>query len=90
MVRLTTDAEIDAAMTQAPTNTRAAIRGALVDRFADSIGVDRLEPGVLRTENESWLVDLDNYLTPETVAPRAGALESAPSLHEFLQTLPGK
>ncbi len=50
MVRLTTDAAIDAAMTQPPANTRAAIRGHLVDKFADSIGVLGWNKVVLRTE----------------------------------------
>ncbi len=90
MVRLTTDTEIDAAMTQAPANTRAAIRGALVSRFSESIGAAGWNRVVLRTESESWLVDLDNYLTPETVAPALARLESAQSLPEFLQQLPGK
>jgi len=90
MVRLTTDAEIETAMTQAPRNTRAALRGALVSRFSENIGSVGWNRAVLRTESESWLVDLDNYLTPETVAPALARLESASSLPEFLQQLPGK
>jgi len=90
MVRLTTDAEINTAMTQAPENTRAAIRGALVSRFSENLGAIGWNKAVLRTESESWLVDLDNYLTPETVAPALARLNSAQSLPEFLQQLPGK
>ena len=89
MLRLTDDNAIDNAMLQAPQNTRAAIRGALVERFHTHIGTAGWNRVVLRTENESWLVDLDNYLTPETVAPAIARLETASSLSDFLQSLPG-
>ena len=60
---------IDAALTQPPSNTRAAIRGHLVDKFAGSIGVLGWNKViVLRTDAESWMVDLDDYLTPAAVA----------------------
>ena len=38
MLRLTTDEAIEAARTQPPARTRAALRGALVERFAGDIG----------------------------------------------------
>ena len=76
MVRLTTDDAVEAAMTQAPTNTRAAIRGYLVDKFGDAIGVLGWNKVVLRTETESWMVDLDDYLTPAAVAQAMADLQS--------------
>ena len=85
MVRLTTDAAIDAAMSQAPANTRAAIRGALVGKFADSIGVLGWNRVVLRTEAESWMVDLDDYLTPASVLGVMADIQAADSLEDFLR-----
>lgn len=87
-VRLTTDAAIEAAMAQAPPNTRAAIRGALVERFAEDIGVLGWNRVVLRTPTESWMADLDDYLTPESVAEAMGRVRDAQSLTEFLHALP--
>ena len=85
MVRLTTDEAIGAAMTQAPANTRAAIRGALVGKFAESIGVLGWNKVVLRTDEESWMVDLDDYLTPESVTGVMDDIEAADSLDDFLR-----
>ena len=85
MVRLTTDEAIEAAMTQAPANTRAAIRGALVGKFAESIGVLGWNKVVLRTEEESWMVDLDDYLTPESVTGVMDDIQAADSLDDFLR-----
>ena len=87
MLRLTTDADIHAAQTHAPENTRAAIRGALVERFADNIGALGWNRVVLRTEAESWLADLDSYLTPETVAPALAKVRAATKLSD-LHALP--
>lgn len=89
MERLATDDDINTAMAQAPQNTRAALRGALIERFGAQIGAAGWNRVVLRTENESWLADLDPYLSPETVAPALARLETASSLTEFLQSLPG-
>lgn len=88
MVRLTTEEAVQDAMTHAPSNTRAAIRGALVERFAEDIGVLGWNRVVLRTEQESWMADLDDYLTPETVAPAMERVRAAQTLTEFLHTLP--
>ncbi len=85
MVRLTTDEVIDAAMTKAPVNTRAAIRGALVSKFADSIGVLGWNKVVLRTEEESWMVDLDDYLTPASMVGVMDDIRAAGSLDDFLR-----
>ena len=85
MVRLTDDATVEAAMTQAPTNTRAAMRGYLVERFADAIGVVGWNKVVLRTEQESWMVDLDDYLTPEAVAQAMTDLRAADTLEDLIR-----
>jgi len=90
MVRLTTDQAIDDATTQAPPNTRAAIRGHLVDKFADFIGVLGWNKVVLRTEKESWMVDLDDYLTPESVAQALTEVRSAATLEDLISHLQDK
>ena len=85
MLRLTDDTAIAAACLQPPINTRAAIRGQLVDRFGASIGVLGWNKVVLRTESESWMVDLDDYLTPDAVAYALAELNASPTLTEFLR-----
>jgi proteasome accessory factor A len=85
MVRLTDDDAIEEATKKAPARTRAAIRGGMVARFADNIGMIGWNKVVLRTSDASWVADLDEYLTPESVAPIAQALESAKDLNDFLQ-----
>ena len=85
MQRLTTDAAIDAAQTQAPASTRAAIRGGLVARFAENIGTVNWNRVVLRDGDESWIADLDDYLTPQSVAAAMGHLNAAPTLTDFLR-----
>ena len=85
MVRLTDDATVEAARTQAPENTRAALRGYLVERFADAIGVVGWNKVVLRTEQESWMVDLDDYLTPEAVAQALVDLRAADTLEDLIR-----
>ena len=85
MQRLTTDEAIRTAQTQAPETTRAAIRGALVARFADNIGTINWNRVVLRDGDESWMADLDDYLTPQTVAAAMAQLNAAANLTEFLR-----
>jgi proteasome accessory factor PafA2 len=85
MVRLTTDEAIEDAVTNAPPNTRAAIRGAMVARFRESIGAIGWNRIILRHEDQSWLVDLDDYLTPESIAPVMARLEGAPRLTDWLR-----
>lgn len=85
MVRLTDDAAIEQACKTAPSRTRAAIRGGMVARFADNIGMIGWNKVVLRTSDASWVTDLDEYLSPESVAPILQALENARDLDDFLQ-----
>ncbi|BDI32945.1 proteasome accessory factor PafA2 [Capsulimonas corticalis] len=85
MVRLTDDAAIDAARTNAPAETRAAIRGALVERFSENIGVASWNKVVLRSGQESWVADLDPYVTPEDVAPELARIIAAPDLNALLR-----
>jgi proteasome accessory factor A len=85
MVRLTTDDAIDDAVTRAPRNTRAAIRGAMVARFKEHVGAIGWNRVILRHEDQSWLVDLDDYLTPEMVAPVMARLDGAEHLSDWLR-----
>jgi len=85
MVRLTDDDAIDAAIKTAPSKTRAAIRGGMVARFAENIGMIGWNKVVLRTDDASWVADLDEYLTPESVEPILTALNNAKDLNDFLQ-----
>ena len=88
MIRLTTDGAVETARTQPPTGTRAAIRGALVGRFAGNIGALGWNKVILRTEAESWLADLNSYLTPETVTSVMARLETATTLDDLLRAFP--
>ncbi|MGI4791457.1 MAG: proteasome accessory factor PafA2 family protein, partial [Janthinobacterium lividum] len=85
MVRLTNDRIVETAQTEPPANTRAAIRGYLVDKFSDSIGVLGWNKVVLRTETESWVADLDDYLTPTSVADAMATIKSADSLEDLVR-----
>ncbi len=85
MVRLTDDGTVNAAMTQAPMNTRAAIRGHLINTFNDSIGVVGWNRVVLRTADESWMVALDDYLTPDSVVQAMGGLKTAHSVEDLIR-----
>ncbi len=88
MLRLTTDDAINVARTHAPEKTRAAIRGLLVERFADDIGALGWNRVILRTESESWLANLDDYLTPDAVAAEMARLHSATTLPDLLRAFP--
>jgi hypothetical protein len=85
MLRLTDDAAIAKACAAPPATTRAAIRGALVSRFGESIALVGWNKVVLRTPDASWVADLDEYLTPESVAPVVEALDKAKDLADFLK-----
>ena len=85
MLRLTDDSTVKTSMTQAPQNTRAAIRGHLINTFGDSIGVAGWNRVVLRTDDESWMVALDDYLTPESVAMAMQELSSARSVEDLIR-----
>lgn len=85
MVRLSSEEEIAEAVLHAPQNTRAAIRGALVERFADQIGLVGWNKIVLRSGEQSWLADLDEYLSPESVAVAMSRLKEGAGLSDFLR-----
>ena len=84
MVRVTDEASIVSALTTAPQNTRAAIRGRLVEKFAGNIAVIGWSRAILRTDEESWLVDLEDYITPDDVRPVLAGLNSATDLRQFI------
>jgi proteasome accessory factor A len=85
MVRLTSDEDINIAKTQAPSNTRAAIRGALVERFAEDISRIGWSKVILKSSDQAWVADLDDYLTPESVAFVMERLATDSSLADFIK-----
>lgn len=85
MERIATDEAVEAAMTTPPPDTRAAIRGALVARFAESIGAAGWSRMVLRTDSESFLADMQDYLEPESVAAALPKIAGAGSVGELAQ-----
>jgi proteasome accessory factor PafA2 len=85
MQRVTDDAAVQTAQTQAPTNTRAAIRGLLIEKFAEQIGTVGWNRIVLRDGDESWAADLDDYLSPHSVAEAMAQLTAASNLTDFLR-----
>ncbi len=89
MARLSTDEGVTKAMTTAPQDTRAAIRGALIERFADRIGVAGWSCVVLRSDAESWVAELDGYLTPESIAPALATIREAQDFEALLQKFRG-
>jgi proteasome accessory factor A len=89
MVRIVDNAAIDKAMTVPPTNTRAAIRGALVSKFGGSVGNAGWSQVVLRTDAESWVADLDPFLTPALVAEGLDRMARADTLGELIERFRG-
>lgn len=89
MVRLTDDASIAQAMIAPPENTRAALRGVAVERFSENIGVVGWNRIVLRSGDESWMVDLDDYLTPDDVRPALAGLRTAVDIRDFIEIYRG-
>jgi hypothetical protein len=85
MVRLTSETDIDIATTQAPSNTRAAIRGALVERFAEDISRIGWSKVILRSSDQAWVADLDDYLSAESVAFVMERLATDASLADFIK-----
>jgi len=83
MIRLTTDAAIESAQSTPPTDTRAAIRGMLVSRFASQVGNVGWARVVLRTDTESFIADLQDYLTPESVSAALPKIAGAQSIEEL-------
>jgi len=88
MVRVTTESDIEQARTEAPENTRAAIRGALVERFAENIGAAGWNRVIMRAGSESWMADLDEYLSPEEVRPALARVRAATNLEQLLSAFP--
>jgi proteasome accessory factor A len=85
MRRIVSDDAIEAALDSPPADTRAAIRGELVCRYAQHIGNVAWGRVVLRTEGESWVADLDSYLTPEKTAEGLAAIRRESDLAELMK-----
>jgi proteasome accessory factor A len=88
MRRIVTDAQIEAALTQPPPDTRAALRGDLVRRFSPEIGrVSWGRVGFKQGSNLRW-----QELAPEDgarVPHLRGPLETAKTVAEALAGLSG-
>lgn len=89
MVRITSDEAIEAAMTRPPASTRAAIRSEFVSRFADKIGAIGWNCVILRTPEESWLADLNEYISPERIQATCETLRNAQDLPALLAAFRG-
>jgi len=83
MQRIVSEDDIVSAISRAPEGTRGAIRGALVRKFADAIGGVSWGGVVLRTETESWMADLGEYLDCDSVKVALGEIESAKDLTDL-------
>lgn len=81
-VRLTDDATVERAMTEPPADTRAAVRGALVDRFADRITGISWGTVALRGETEPVLLEIP-ILEPEAARRDAEAVRQAESVDDL-------
>lgn len=83
-VRLTTDAEIDAAIAAGPSDTRGGVRGLCVRRFREQIKAIQWE----RIQFKGWLapavLDMNDLVEPEAARQLAQVLETAPSPAEAL------
>ena len=66
--RLVTDAHINAAMTTAPADTRASIRGLFVERFASAVRTIGWNGIAFRHNGEDFLFDM-NPLVEANVRP---------------------
>jgi proteasome accessory factor A len=84
MVRIVSNEAIIRAQTIPPSDTRAAIRGKLVELYSENIGNAGWSQVVLRTPDESWVADLDPYLTPDSVRQGLAKLTEPSTLQELI------
>jgi proteasome accessory factor A len=84
LVRLSNPEDVERAKGIAPTNTRAILRGELIRKFRESIGTISWSGVVFRTEEASWLADLSDYLSPESIKDPLAAIERAESLDDLM------
>ena len=84
MVRLTSDDAVQHAIAHAPANTRAALRGAFVERFGQNVGLIGWNNVVLRNAGESWMAELENYMTPESIEHALAQILGAPDIDSLL------
>jgi proteasome accessory factor A len=81
-VRLTDDAMVQRAMTEPPTDTRAAVRGALVDQFSEKITGLSWSTVALRGDKAPVLLEIP-ILGPEASRLDAEAVRNAGSVEEL-------
>ncbi|MEP6754470.1 MAG: proteasome accessory factor PafA2 family protein [Chthonomonadales bacterium] len=87
--RLVSDERIESAMTCAPSNTRAAIRGAFVKRFPSSIRSIGWNGIAFEYEGENRLFDM-NTLVEDNLEDFNNELNVATSLHDVVDVITRK
>lgn len=90
VVRILDENAIEDAVTAAPRTTRAKLRGDLISRFPTNIGSVGWNRVVLRDNGQSWLVDLDDYVTPESVRDIVAKLDESKDLDTFIRLIAKK
>jgi len=85
MQRIVSDEAIESAVDSPPADTRAAIRGELICRYAENVGNVAWSRIVLRSGNESWIAELNPCLTPQETAQKLAAIRQASGLWELTQ-----
>ena len=84
MVRIVGDQAITSALTVAPSDTRAALRGELVRRFSESIGGLSWGSVVLRTPKESWMADLGELVEADQIESALERIKNAQTMDDLL------
>lgn len=83
-MRLTTDADIEAAMTRGPEDTRGGIRGLCVQRFFDHISSVQWERVTFNGGLLPRTLDMNDLFDPDQVKMLAGILSAAATPNEAL------
>jgi proteasome accessory factor A len=68
---------VEAAMREAPQDTRAAVRGACLERFPEAVLAAQWDHVVLRTSRGPFRVDLTGLFEPSAVRERLRRIRSA-------------
>lgn len=84
--RLTTDAEIQAAMHSGPADTRGGLRGLCIKRFPDQIKSIQWEGLSFKGGLQAVALNFDDLFEPAAVRKLAGIIERAPSPADAVKT----
>jgi Pup amidohydrolase len=90
MGKFVNEPAIEDAKTTAPSGTRAALRGELIKRFNGSIGGISWGGVVLRTETESWLADLGEFVDPKPIEDAMYDIRSSVDLDDLTKRFRGE